>query len=63
MYNKLEFLREIVENLEIEDKDKTRMLGIIEDLQREVEISTDAYSYLEDEDRYHPLTLAHSHKT
>lgn len=52
MYNKLEFLREIVENLEIEDKDKTRMLGIIEDLQREVEISTDAYSYLEDEDNF-----------
>ena len=52
MYEKLEELRESISNLEIEESERSYMLDIIDDIERELDIQDSAYNYLSDEDNY-----------
>ncbi len=50
MYDKLERLRDIICDLEIDDKDRLNMINIIDDLERELDIQEDTIRYLGDDD-------------
>lgn len=52
MYNKLERLKSMIEDVEMEDRDRNRLIDYIDDLQRDLEIEADTYNYLNDEDNY-----------
>lgn len=52
MYEKLERLRSIINDLDIEDRDRYCMIDIIDDIERELDIDEDVYNYLSDEDNY-----------
>ena len=52
MYEKLEELREAISNLEIEESERSYIIDIIDDIERELDIQDSAYNYLSDEDNY-----------
>lgn len=52
MYNKLERLKSLIEDVEMDDRDRSRLIDYIDDLERDLEIEAEAYDYLSDEDDY-----------
>lgn len=52
MYDRLEELREAISNLEIEESERSYILDIIEDIERDLDIQDSAYNYLNDEENY-----------
>lgn len=52
MYNKLEKLKGIIEDIEMDDRDRNRLIDYIDDMERDLEIESDTFDYLNDEDDY-----------
>ena len=50
MYNKLERLKNMIDDIEMEDRDRNRLIDYIDDLERDLEIEADTFDYYNIED-------------